>query len=127
MTPASRTAYETLSAFNNTCGPGCGAGTATSRTGSLAFTIAEGLTTFATSLQGFASFGNSFDFGNTARFYLRTPDGVTFSGANAFLTAATPIGTVTVSPVPEPETYALMLAGPASIGVAARRKRSARR
>lgn len=118
-----RTEYATLSAFQNTCGPGCQVGTSTDRTGTLAFLISEGPTTLTAFLSGFASFGNSFDFGNTARFYLRAPGGVTFSGQSEFLTAATPIFQGPVTPVPEPETGVLMLAGLGILASVARKRR----
>lgn len=120
------TRYETLSGYAANCGFGtnCEVGTSTARTGSLAFMIFDGATNVNASLQAFASYGNSFDFANTAKFYLRTPDGVTFSSANGFLSEAVAIGSVPVTPVPEPETYALMLAGLSMLGLVARRRRS---
>jgi hypothetical protein len=115
------TTYETLSAFAGNCGPGCEVGTFTSRTGSIAIPIAEGGANIAMSLLTFATYGNLVDFSNTAAFYLRLPEGVTFtSQSGRFLADATPIFTTAV---PEPETYALMLAGLAMIGVVRRRRR----
>ena len=49
-------------------------------------------------------------------------NGVDFFTKEAFLTASRPLLTVEVAPVPEPETYALMLAGLGLVGFAARRR-----
>ena len=120
----SSSVYETLSAYGANCGVGtnCVVGTSTSRTGSLAFQIFSGApTNFGISLNGFASIGNSFDFGNTAKLYLRVPDGVTYtSSSGSFLTAAAPI-----TPVPEPATPLLLVAGFALLGLVARPRRAA--
>jgi hypothetical protein len=62
--------------------------------------------------------GNSFNFGNTAKFYLRLPEGVTYTSTSGnFLTAAAPIFAV-----PEPSTWAMLLAGKGML--AAKRRRS---
>lgn len=58
-------------------------------------------------------------FGNTGRIGLATPSGVSFtSDSGVFLS-----GVNAVAPVPEPETWALMLAGFATLGSLARRRR----
>lgn len=122
----SSTVYETLSAYSANCGFGtnCVVGTSTSRTGSLAFQVFPGApTSFNIGLNGFASIGNSFDFGNTAKFYLRVPVGVTYtSSSGSFLTAAAPI-----TPVPEPTTPALLLAGVVVLGFVVRQRKAAAR
>ena len=56
------------------------------------------------------------DFSNTAQLALALPDGYTFTSASGhFLSPA-------VSPVPEPDTLALLLAGMATIGAVSRRR-----
>jgi hypothetical protein len=112
--------YETLSAFAANCGAGtnCEVGTSTMRTGSVAFQIFNGSTSFIMGLSGNASMGNSFNFGNTAKFYLRLPEGVTYTSASGnFLTAAAPIFAV-----PEPSTWAMLAVGMGML--AAKRRRS---
>lgn len=116
------TVYETLSAYGRSCGTGtnCVVGTATARMSTLAFQIySDAPTFFQLSLNGTASIGNSFDFGNTAKFYLRLPTGVSYtSTSGSFLTAAAPI-----TAVPEPTTAAMFLAGVAALGLATRQRR----
>lgn len=118
----SSSVYQTLSAYSANCGVGtnCIVGTSTSRTGSLAFQIFAGApTSFSISLNGFASVGNSFDFGNTAKLYLRLPANVTYtSTSGTFLTAALPI-----TPVPEPATSALLLIGSVVLGCVVRQRK----
>ncbi len=63
---------------------------------------------------------SSCGFGNTARVGLHVPNGVSFtSDSGVFLTGASP-----VAPVPEPETWALMVAGLAVVGRTVRRGRN---
>jgi hypothetical protein len=118
----SSSVYETLSAYPANCGSGvnCEVGNSTARNGSLAFQIVAGAPTdFSLNLSGFASIGNSFDFSNTAKFYLRLPDGVNYtSTTGSFLMAALPI-----TPVPEPSMPALMLAGLGIVGLIAKRRK----
>ncbi len=66
--------------------------------------------------------GDICDYAHTARLSFSLPANVTYtSDSGVFLTAAT------VAAVPEPESYALMLAGFAAIGTVVRRKRAASR
>ena len=59
------------------------------------------------------------DYGNTLRVSFTLPDNVSYtSDSGVFLTA-----TNTVTPVPEPETWALMMAGLGLVGQMARRRR----
>jgi hypothetical protein len=102
--------------------PNCEVGTSTARTGSLAFTIVDGTLFIGASLRGTATYGNSFDFSNKAKLYLRTPEGVSFSSASGFLSAAVPIGSGPVTAIPEPGTYALALAGLGMVVFVARRR-----
>jgi hypothetical protein len=117
--------YETLSAYGANCGFGtnCVVGTSTMRSGSVAFDVFSGSpTSFGISLNGFASIGNSFDFGNTAKFYLRLPEGITYtSSSGSFLTAAVPI-----LAVPEPATNAMLLTGIVVLSCVARLRKAAR-
>jgi hypothetical protein len=63
--------------------------------------------------------GYTADFASTARVYLSLPTGVTYtSGSGSFLAGATPIAAV-----PEPETYAMLLAGLGIVGAVTRRRR----
>jgi len=118
----SSSVYQTLSAYGANCGFGtnCVVGTSTSRTGSLEFQIFAGApTSFNISLNGFASIGNSFDFSNTAKLYLRVPTNVTYTSASGtFLNAALP-----VTPVPEPATSALLLVGSVVLGYVVRKRK----
>lgn len=53
-------------------------------------------------------------------------NGVDFFSSEAFTTGDRPLLTVEVTPVPEPEAYALLLAGLGLVGFAVRRRRSIR-
>lgn len=53
-------------------------------------------------------------------------NGVDFLTSEAFTASDRPLLTVEVTPVPEPEAYALFVAGLGLVGLAARRRRSAR-
>ena len=64
-------------------------------------------------LQVRADSGMTADFGNTARFSLGLPAGVTMTSASGVLLTAA---------VPEPQSWALMLAGLAAVGWLARRR-----
>jgi hypothetical protein len=66
------------------------------------------------------SLGAQCEYGNTAKFrFVDLPSNVTFtSDSGKFLT-----GVPSVTPVPEPETYALMLAGLSLVGWMARRRK----
>ena len=71
---------------------------------------------------GTAFQGNSFNFGNTAKFYLRLREDVTYtSESGSFLTAAAPI-----LAVPEPLTLAMFVGGLGTVGWVAK-GRSAQR
>lgn len=115
-----------LSAFQGNCGGGslfasCTVGTSVSKQGSIPFTITAGQMSFGAGLSAYAQFGNTAEFSNTGKLYLRAPGGVTFASTTGnFLSAAAPIFT---SAVPEPSSYALLLAGLATIGLAIQRKR----
>lgn len=91
--------------------PTCTIGTGFDQSGSFAFQIQPGAFSVSVFLQTVAFDGASNDFSNTGRFYLRLPDGVTYtSRSGVFLTDAAPIFPV-VSAVPEPSTYLLLLFG----------------
>jgi hypothetical protein len=86
---------------------GCFEGTSISGAGSVAIDIQAGDFYILNSLSAVAAAGDTVDFQNTARYYLRLPDGVTIeSRTGEFLATATPL-----TPVPEPSAYAFMLAG----------------
>lgn len=54
----------------------------------------------------------------------KLPDGVFISGASGHDYSIDPTAAVVTTPVPEPETYALMLAGLLATGIALRRRRA---
>ena len=116
-----------LSAFAGNCGGGtifadCTVGTSVDKQGSIPFVIQAGEMSFGANLQAYAQYGNSAAFSNTGRIFIRTPEGVTYSSLSGqFLEQAAPIFTTAV---PEPETYALLAAGLAVVGVMSRRRRS---
>lgn len=101
-----------LSAFQANCGQGslfasCTVGTSVSKQGSIPFTITSGQMSFGASLNAYAQFGNTAEFSNTGKLYLRAPQGVSFtSQTGSFLTNAAPI-----IAVPESESYILMAIG----------------
>lgn len=106
-----------LSANPGNCGGGnlfadCTVATSVNKQGSIAFTIQPGQMYFASVLQAYSQFGDTAAFGNSGKIYIRTPEGVSYTSLSGnFLTAAAPIFPPTVSPVPEPETYMLLIAG----------------
>lgn len=96
----------------------CSVGSSFAAQGSIPLPITSGDYFLQTALQSQARDGTS-NFGNTARLYLRTPDGVTIDSASGrFLASATPI-----SAVPESSANALLLAGLGVLGFVARRRR----
>jgi hypothetical protein len=87
--------------------------------GTLAFTIESGAYSFVSRIVAFAGPGFASDFANTSKFYFRLPDGVSISSqSGAFLVNADPI---IMSPVPEPETWALLAGGLGMLGWQRRR------
>ncbi|MCP5279931.1 MAG: PEP-CTERM sorting domain-containing protein [Thiobacillus sp.] len=56
--------------------------------------------------------------------FVNGTNGIDFETSEAFMASARPMLSVEVAPVPEPETYALMLAGLGLVGFAARRVRA---
>lgn len=88
--------------------------------GSLPILIAPGSFSLQIGLVAGAVLGDTAQFSDTARLFLRLPDGVGItSGSGQLLAQATPI----VAGIPEPETYALILAGLGLLGAAAARQR----
>lgn len=73
--------------------------------------------TMTTSLTTNASNDAWAKFGNTAKLYIDTPTGVSLVSSTGFMSNATPL-----LPVPEPETYTMLLAGLACIGAHARQR-----
>ncbi len=116
-----------LSAFQANCGQGtifasCTVGTSVNKQGSIPFIIGAGSMSFGASLNSYAQFGNTAQFSNTGKLFLRTPEGVSFSSeSGSFLTSAAPIFSTTV---PEPQTYLLLLTGLSALGVLISRRQS---
>lgn len=70
-------------------------------------------------------FGGFVDARNTAALWFgELPEGVFISSASGHHYTIDPMAAVVTTPVPEPETYALMLAGLLATGVALRRRRA---
>ena len=63
------------------------------------------------------------DFGNTSFFNFELPDGVSFVSSSGVL-LSNPYSPITSGAVPEPTTWALMIAGFGMIGAAMRRRRT---
>ena len=77
---------------------------------------------FGFSINASADDGYTTDFGNTAKFFIRLPDGITMkSSSGVFLADAKPV----LAAVPEPETYAMLFAGLGVLGFVGRRNRKA--
>jgi hypothetical protein len=98
----------------------CVAGSSIDRTGAVPIIIAPGTFNISAELQVGAENGAFANFSNTAKFYLQTPTGVSFTSTSGeFLTEATPVVSV-----PEPASGAMLTAGILAIGIAARRRQS---
>jgi len=96
---------------------GCFTGMSIRTAGSIPIEIGSGSYYFLHQLSATATAGDEVNFGNTARFNLRLPDGVSISSSTGeYLTAA--------APVPEPETYAMLLVGLGVVGAAVRRRKA---
>lgn len=101
---------------------GCHEGSTIDLRGSVPFQLMAGDFYFLSSLSATATSGDHVDFGNSAHFSFRLPDGVTYtSRTGEFLTGP-------VAAVPEPESVFLLCAGLAALGWrhAAHRRRSQR-
>ncbi len=109
--------YITVSPYT-TCGDACPPVTTLDTKGTFEFTIEAAPTNIGASLSLYTSFGDTADFGNTARLFLRTDESYTTT-SGTFLSQAPPIF---ATAVPEPETYALMLAGLAAVRFIVRRR-----
>ena len=95
----------------------CGGGSAPSSNANLTFSIEPGKQGFFGSPTSFYTLAQSV-FGNTQSTIAMTSTGFTVSqggGAVNFVAA----------PIPEPETYALLLAGLGAVGFMARRRKTA--
>jgi hypothetical protein len=93
----------------------CKVGTEIATTGSIPIVIQAGAFVFNINLVALAQAGNTADFSNTARLYLRTPDGVSFASASGQFLA-------TASPIPELPTAALSLIGLGIMATGLRRR-----
>ena len=82
-----------------------------------AFNFASGVTSFSV---GGIELSAGLDPTDTTAFVT----GLTFSSAGNINMTQTPITEFVAAPVPEPETYAMMLAGLGLIGFSARRKKT---
>lgn len=101
----------------------CSEGTQIASTGSIPIAITPRDFLIQVTLEARAAVADSAEFFNTARLYLRTPDGVTVtSGSGQFLAGASPIAAV-----PEPSSSALMLAGMAALLFGHRQRPSPKR
>ena len=93
----------------------CGYGTSVNQTGFLMFNLQPGVNTIQVDLSTSTLAGVTGDFSRTAAIDLRLPSGVTYtSDSGVFLSTAVPVDTAPppiTTPVPEPSTYLLMLAG----------------
>ena len=91
------------------CASERGGTTSFTKVGSIAFNIAPGPFYISAKLSGGASSGGWMDASNTGRFFLRTPEDVSYtSQSGAFLINATPVN---ATPVSEPGTSVLLMCG----------------
>jgi PEP-CTERM motif len=105
-----------------TCGDACPPATSIDIKGTFEFTIQAAPTNIGASIEVYTSFGDTANFGNTAKLFLRTDESYTTT-SGVFLSEAQPIFTTAV---PEPESYVLMLLGLGSVALAARRRQLTR-
>lgn len=91
--------------------------------GSLQMTGEQMTVWFYAGMSVSASMGGWADYGNTVRFHLDLPPGVTYTSASGVFLADRP----PIPPVPEPSSLALGLAGLASMAWVQRRRRGATR
>ena len=93
----------------------CVQGSVIGVTGSIPFAAEAGQFSITAALSVNGSYGESANFSNTSRLYLRLPAEATLASESGQLFS-------TAQPVPEPQTYALMLAGLALIAGVARKR-----